>query len=758
MVDSAQDIILIKDEYKDIFSEGGISVGTALIIQNKSNSNVHLQISETQPSSSSTDGYLMLPDENFKVLVQRGASGLWGIGGGPISISIDTRDYAFYADNDWEDIVSSQDLIIELEANRFNDVSGDAIALNAANLDPDNTLNVGPGVYWQLIKKSEDISDGVVWDFTQIPILTATTFLANAQEATIYQNISTLDSTLYNISFKAKIEAGGQTTGYQFRHRFSETGNQTDLTLTEDMEQYNLTILGASGGGTIQNGFRDSNTSNWSLVTITDFQVTQSSYRLPYAPNDSAVSTLPIPTNSSNGGGYSYAIDEDLRNAFDGVADGVEEVVNGDTEAALPTIDLANIDNNNVTSTQSIEQAHSGLKSIKAVKTNTTTGAATRFINNSNMGLSDGNFETSVWVFLPSGQAITSLQLRWRNGDASVTILDSTIVTDTWIELKGRVKDAIWSDGSADRILWVTAITDTVSGEYWYIDDQSVKQISPAQGQLVIPEWRPKFDFDQMGSSSAHLITLINNAATAEYLLRHRIIGVMQLTDVTNIASVTPNYQANIPYRITAKWGPKADDTLSAEKVVNGDFADASSTDSSIAPLAGFTNDGTHNATNKFTIIGGECRIISDGTFTAIGQLNSLVLNTEYQVSIDLTDASSGGIVFRNGATDIQLMDSVKNWTFTFTADNVGWDIKRNTGITDVTFDNVSIKATNQPKMQLIVEELDPITKAVVQTFTSPVVDFDGSFNPGDFMKFGFDNDEWFKLGTNPYILKEVTW
>jgi len=34
------------------------------------------------------------------------------------------------------------------------------------------------------------------------------------------------------------------------------------------------------------------------------------------------------------------------------------------------------------------------------------------------------------------------------------------------------------------------------------------------------------------------------------------------------------------------------------------------------------------------------------------------------------------------------------------------------------------------------------------------VTDFVGTFDPGDYMKLGYDNNEWFKLGTKPYILK----
>ena len=84
--DTIPDIELTGVDYQDIYAATGITVGTSLIIQNKTTGKVWIQISATQPPANSTDGFLMEPDVNFFVLIEAGESGCWVFGNGPLGV------------------------------------------------------------------------------------------------------------------------------------------------------------------------------------------------------------------------------------------------------------------------------------------------------------------------------------------------------------------------------------------------------------------------------------------------------------------------------------------------------------------------------------------------------------------------------------------------------------------------------------------------------------------------------------------------
>lgn len=87
MADTIADIILTGTEYQDVYSETGITVGTKIVIQNKTTDKVWVQVNASQPSSDSRDGYLMEPDAKFPISIDVGASGCWAFGNGPISVN-----------------------------------------------------------------------------------------------------------------------------------------------------------------------------------------------------------------------------------------------------------------------------------------------------------------------------------------------------------------------------------------------------------------------------------------------------------------------------------------------------------------------------------------------------------------------------------------------------------------------------------------------------------------------------------------------
>ena len=72
-MDTIPDVIAQIEQYIDIYALTGIAIGTPLLIQNKSESRMVIQISPTQPIAQSNDGTLFHTRE--EVYVDTGASG-----------------------------------------------------------------------------------------------------------------------------------------------------------------------------------------------------------------------------------------------------------------------------------------------------------------------------------------------------------------------------------------------------------------------------------------------------------------------------------------------------------------------------------------------------------------------------------------------------------------------------------------------------------------------------------------------------------
>ena len=90
MADTIDDVVLTGTAYQDIYAATGISVGTALILQNKSKNLILVQISASQPSTDSENGFIMLPYTEGRVdsiaQVDAGETGCWAIGTGPLGV------------------------------------------------------------------------------------------------------------------------------------------------------------------------------------------------------------------------------------------------------------------------------------------------------------------------------------------------------------------------------------------------------------------------------------------------------------------------------------------------------------------------------------------------------------------------------------------------------------------------------------------------------------------------------------------------
>ena len=134
---------------------------------------------------------------------------------------------------------------------------------------------------------------------------------------------------------------------------------------------------------------------------------------------------------------------------------------------------------------------------------------------------------------------------------------------------------------------------------------------------------------------------------------------------------------------------------LGDELIVNGDYSDTTSTNSSASALAGWTNAGiTHDKNNNVSISNGQATLISDGSDVRIQQ-TILTVGVTYKYSIDIISASSGAIKLQTSANfDSGGISAVGTHTGYFTADATVFRIRRS-GACNVTFDNVSIKPVN---------------------------------------------------------------
>ena len=76
MANTINDIPLPYGTWVNAYSATGISVGTALVVQNKSSQAILMKITPSQPASNDTNGILLLPS-NPMANVPSGASGCW---------------------------------------------------------------------------------------------------------------------------------------------------------------------------------------------------------------------------------------------------------------------------------------------------------------------------------------------------------------------------------------------------------------------------------------------------------------------------------------------------------------------------------------------------------------------------------------------------------------------------------------------------------------------------------------------------------
>jgi hypothetical protein len=129
-------------------------------------------------------------------------------------------------------------------------------------------------------------------------------------------------------------------------------------------------------------------------------------------------------------------------------------------------------------------------------------------------------------------------------------------------------------------------------------------------------------------------------------------------------------------------------DSEGRDIVINGNFSNWTGDDPDSWTVIG--EDGVNN---QITENSGQVRLISDGTLIGIRQ-DVISVGKAYEISIEVTDISSGGIKVFVASTQVgNSITTTGTHTIEFTVGSTAaLYIYRNTGTTDVSFDNVEVR------------------------------------------------------------------
>lgn len=166
--------------------------------------------------------------------------------------------------------------------------------------------------------------------------------------------------------------------------------------------------------------------------------------------------------------------DNIVSNAELGVELGVELVSDGTMSdgVSAPTINSVALTTTNATVAISTDFARIDTYSLKITKTDTTAGAGIHWVGGAACGLTSGStYRCSVWVYIPSTQTLDGADLNWDNNAGTDAELATTSVLDTWVQLQGD-----FTDDDVQKFMWVQALTDTISAEFYYADLFSVRE------------------------------------------------------------------------------------------------------------------------------------------------------------------------------------------------------------------------------------------------------------------------------------------
>jgi hypothetical protein len=134
---------------------------------------------------------------------------------------------------------------------------------------------------------------------------------------------------------------------------------------------------------------------------------------------------------------------------------------------------------------------------------------------------------------------------------------------------------------------------------------------------------------------------------------------------------------------------------LSGELVQNGDFEQIGS---ELFTNGGFDTDSGWIKTSTVTISNGVANIVSDGSYQYLAQSNITTQNKFYKLVYTIVSNNNGALKFSNGSGSYGNLTSTVGTHIKYFQANTGSSvyIERQSGVTDITIDNVSIKEVGQ--------------------------------------------------------------
>jgi hypothetical protein len=290
----------------------------------------------------------------------------------------------------------------------------------------------------------------------------------------------------------------------------------------------------------------------------------------------------------------------------------------------------------------------------------------------------------------------------WRMGDdddaGGTTIRDLGVVSTTELVENGEF--------GANTTGWTAANSATLASESNRLkvtNDASVNHGAAYQEVTVVVGGRYKVTADVAFS--------VGNATDVQFKLGTSQAGVQYFNSGSLVADTT--ITEYITATTTSLWiycqnaGGTSNhahfDNISVKQddlVLNGDFSIATTAStwngSSAVNLVGWTNNsqvGTdHTAVAHVTITDGALRLETNGDYVDISQ-DIFTVGSVYEYSIELTAVADGSLRMVAGGVDLGVLSTVGVHSGHFTATTAThFYIKRLSGATDVTFDNVSFK------------------------------------------------------------------
>jgi len=174
-------------------------------------------------------------------------------------------------------------------------------------------------------------------------------------------------------------------------------------------------------------------------------------------------------------------------------------------------------------------------------------------------------------------------------------------------------------------------------------------------------------------------------------LVRTADTAVATDTDTNLQAHITSDYSTGwMPGDIKGAWLASTDDTdlVDTELVTNGTFDTDLSGWGTV--LGGFSPD----ANNYWEWSAGSARVVSDGTYVPLVQESVLTAGETYEITLDVTKTTGNLKVASSAAgtfSDVGVITTSGTHTFVFVALADKIILGRDTGVTDITVDNISV-------------------------------------------------------------------